>query len=68
MPSFVEISPVVPEKKNFEGFLSYNIYIFIAIAPDESIFLDVLHFPMKSIMSRGLEATPMGGLTSKLIH
>ena len=30
-----------------------NIYIFIAIALDESIFLDVLHFPMKNIMSRG---------------
>ena len=23
MPSFVEISPLVPEKKIFEGFLSY---------------------------------------------
>ena len=23
MPSFVEIGPVVPEKKNFEGFLPY---------------------------------------------
>ena len=33
-----------------------NIYIFIAIALDESIFLDVLHFPMKNIMSRDLEA------------
>ena len=37
-----------------------NIYIFIAIALDESIFLDVLHFPMKNIKSRDLEATPMG--------
>ena len=45
--------------------LSYNIYIFIAIALDESIFLDVLHFPMKNIKSRDLEATPMGGATSK---
>ena len=45
-----------------------HIYIVIAIALDESIFLDVLHFPMKNIMSRGLEATPMGGLTSKLIQ
>ena len=45
-----------------------NIYIFIAVALDESIFLDVLHFPMKNIKSRGLEATPMGGLTSKLIQ
>ena len=41
------------------------IYIFIAITLDESIFLDVLHFPMKSIKSRDLEATPMGGATSK---
>ena len=40
------------------------IYIFIANALDESIFLDVLHFPMKNIKSRDLEATPMGGLTS----
>ena len=38
-----------------------NIYIFIVMARDESIFLDVLHFPMKNIMSRDLEATPMGG-------
>ena len=41
------------------------IYIFIAIALDESIFLDVLHFPMKNIKSRDLEATPMGGAISK---
>ena len=41
------------------------IYIFIAIALDESIFLDVLHFPMKNITSRDLEATPIGGTTSK---
>ena len=39
--------------------------IFVAIALDESIFLGVLHFPMKNIMSRDLEATPMGGATSK---
>ena len=45
-----------------------NIYIFIAIALDESIFLDVLHFPMKNIKSRDLEATPMGGQTSKPIQ
>ena len=44
------------------------IYIFIAIALDESIFLDVLHFPMKNIKSRDLEATPMGGATSKPIQ
>ena len=41
-----------------------NIYIFIAIALDESIFLDVLHFPMKNIKSRELKAIPMGGATS----
>ena len=52
----------------FQWIKSCNIYIFIAIALDESIFLDVLHFPMKNIKSRGLEATPMGGLTSKLIQ
>ena len=40
-----------------------NIYIFIAIALDESIFLVVLHFPMKNIKSSNLEATPMGGET-----
>ena len=45
-----------------------HIYIFIAIALDESIFLDVLHFPMKNIMSRDLEATPMGEATSKPIQ
>ena len=39
--------------------------IFIAIALDESIFLDLLHFPMKNIKSRDLEATPMGGATSQ---
>ena len=44
------------------------IYIFITIALDESIFLDVLHFPMKNIKSRDLEATPMGGPTSKPIQ
>ena len=42
-----------------------NIYIFIAIALDESIFLDVLHSPTKNIKSHDLEATPMGGATSK---
>ena len=45
---------------------SSYIYIFIAIARDESIFLDVLHFPMKNSNSRDLEATPMGRATSKL--
>ena len=42
-----------------------NIYIFIAIALDVSIVLDFLHFPMKKIKSRDLEAMPMGGATSK---
>ena len=41
------------------------IYIFIAIALDESIFVDVLHFSIKNIKSRDLEAMPMGGETSK---
>ena len=45
-----------------------HIYIFIAIALDESIFLDVLHFPMKNIKSRDLEATPIGGATSNPIQ
>ena len=44
-----------------DSVLYTHIYIFIAIALDESIFLDVLHFPMKNIKSRDLEATPMGG-------
>ena len=39
-------------------FLFVYIYMFIAIALDESIFLDVLNFPMKNIKSRDLEATP----------
>ena len=47
---------------------SFNIYIFIPIALDEIIFLDVLHFPMKNIKSRDLEATSMGGVTSKPIQ
>ena len=42
-----------------------DIYIFVAIALEESIFLDVLHFPVRIIMSRDLEVTPMGGATSK---
>ena len=41
------------------------IYIFIAIAINESIFLDDLHFPLKNIKSHDLEATPMGGAMSK---
>ena len=46
-------------------FVFFYICIFIAIALDESVFLDVLHFPMKNIKSRDLEATPMGGETSE---
>ena len=44
------------------------IYIFIVIALDESNFLDVPHFPMKNIMSRDLEARPIGGATSDHIQ
>ena len=55
---------------SFEGiqFLQTNIYIFIAIALDESIFLDVLHFPVENIKSCDPEATPIGGTTSKPIQ
>ena len=42
-----------------------DISIFIAISVDESIFLDFLNFPMINIKSRDLEATPIGGATSK---
>ena len=42
-----------------------NIYIFIAIALDESNFLDVLHFPMKTLSHVILAATPLGEVTSK---
>ena len=51
--------------KSFLRSLNPNIYIFIAITLDESIFRDVLHFPMKNIKSRDLEATHMGGSTSE---
>ena len=44
------------------------IYIIIAVTLDESIFLDVLNFPMKYIKSHDLKATPMGGATSKPIQ
>ena len=37
------------------------IYIFIAIALNEGIFLDVLHSPMKNIKSCDPEATPKAG-------
>ena len=45
--------------------LSFYIYIFIAIALDESIFLDVLHFQINNIKSCDLEATSMCGATLK---
>ena len=48
-----------------DGYIINDIYIFIAIALDESIFPDVLHFSMKNIKPRDPEATPMGGATSK---
>ena len=35
------------------------IYIFTAIALDESIFLDVLHFPKKNIKSRDVKTHPV---------
>ena len=50
------------------GRIIQNIYISIAVALDESFFLDVFHFPMKNIKSRGLETTPMGEATSKHIQ
>ena len=50
------------------NYIYKNIYIFIAIALDESTFLDVLHFPMKNIMSRDLEAMPLGEAASKPIQ
>ena len=40
-----------------------NIYIFISITLNESIFLDLHHFPMKNIKSHDLEAMPKGGAT-----
>ena len=42
-----------------------NIYIFIAFAVKEGIFLDFLHSPMKNIKSRDPDATLMAGGTSK---
>ena len=53
---------------NIHMYIFVYIYIFIVIALDESIFPDVLHFQMKNIMSRDIEATPMGGATSKRIQ
>ena len=44
--------------------MNSRIFIFLYVL-DESIFLDVLHYPMKTVKSRDLEATPMGGATSK---
>ena len=49
----------------YRGIHIFYIYIFIAITLDESILLYILHFPMKNIKSRDLEATPMGGATTK---
>ena len=43
----------------------FRVHVASAPALDESIFLDVLHFPMKNIKSQDLEAMPMGGETSK---
>ena len=51
--------------RKYASHLYPNIYIFIAVTLDESIFLDVLYSPMKNIKSHDLEATPMGGATSK---
>ena len=72
---FIVISNValsLKEQKNQKSLIAHfaysYIYIFIAIALDESIILDVLHFPMKNIKSRDLEATPMGKATSKPIQ
>ena len=48
-----------------ERFVITYIYIFISIALDENIFLDVLYFPMKNIKSCDLEVTPMGRATLK---
>ena len=53
------------DKPIFLRLLKLNIYIIIAIALNESIFFYFLHFPLKNIKSRDLEATPMGGATSK---
>ena len=39
---------------------SIYIYIFITIALDESIFLGVLHFPMKNIKSRDQKGNAYG--------
>ena len=37
MPSFVEIGPVVPEKKNFEGFLPYINMILKQVVPKDGV-------------------------------
>ena len=41
-----------------------KFYISIAIALDESIFLDVLYFPMKKHKSHDLDVISMDGATS----
>ena len=49
----------------YNNIIILNIYIVIAIVLSESIFLNVLHFPMKNIKPCDLEATSVGGATSK---
>ena len=46
-------------------FISIYLHFYCKIALDERIFLGVFHLLMKNIKSRDLEATPMGGATSK---
>ena len=41
------------------------IYNYITDALDESVFLDLHDFSIKYITPHDLEATPMGGATSK---
>ena len=44
MPSFVEISPLVPEKRIFEGFLPYmSMTALIIYMPIDFHFLQMLH-------------------------
>ena len=58
------LNGIKSQSLRFKRDATENMYIFIAIALDESIFLGVLHFPMKNIKSRGIEATPMDEATS----
>ena len=48
---------------NFDRYIM-KFYFEYLHSLNESIFLDVLHFPMKNIKLHDLEATPMGGATS----